>query len=202
MPANAANPAGGTMHAPGTPVLGQDVLQKFVDECNTSTPPDDGKGNKKSCTKLGADKHECCEKKIKEHQDANPPKGKPPLEGEQGYRRPELDANNNPVRPIAPAMPTGGARPNLGAAFAQGGAAVGQAFAALKGNCFPDAAIINPDGSKTFVDFKFPCPPGHPSGKGTSRGGTRTAMDPRQQGSYDALGEACGNGQALTMLPR
>jgi hypothetical protein len=201
MPANAANPAGGTMHAPGVPVLGQDVLQGFVDDCDKNTPATDANGNKKSCTKLGADKHACCEDKIKEHQDKNPPKGSPPLEGEHGYRRPGLDANNNPIRPIA-RPPQGGSRPNLGAAFAQGGAAVGQAFAALRGNCFPDAAIINPDGSKTFVDFKFPCPPGHPSGKGTSRGGTRTAMDRRQQASYNALGEAYGNGQAIALLPR
>jgi len=98
-------------------------------------------------------------------------------------------------------MPTGGARPNLGSAFAAGGSAVGAAFAALRGNCFPDAAILNADGSRTFVDFKFPCPPDHPSGKGTSAGGRRTDMSPRQKASYDALGEASGNGAALIIRP-
>ncbi len=204
MPANAANPAGGTLQPPGPPSAAA-VLQSIVDKCNTSVsatkPPPDG--SKKSCTKLGADKHECCEKAIEDHRNTTDPKGgNPPLEGERGYRRPTL-VGDPPVgaRPLAPLMPTGGARPNLGAAFAAGGSAIGAAFAALSGNCFPDAAILNADGSRTFVDFKFPCPPGHPSGKGISRGGQRTAMSPRQQASYDALGQGSGNGLALTILP-
>jgi hypothetical protein len=73
---------------------------------------------------------------------------------------------------------------------------------ALKGKCFPDAAIVYPDGSKTFIDFKFPCPPGHPSGKGTSKGGRKGVMSESQQNMYDALGRSSGNGKAFPVAPR
>jgi hypothetical protein len=71
----------------------------------------------------------------------------------------------------------------------------------MKGNCYPDAGILNADGSTTFVDFKFPCPKGHPSGKGTSKGGVNTTMSDFQQGSYDGLGFGSGNGPAITITP-
>ncbi|HEX6750882.1 MAG TPA: PAAR-like domain-containing protein [Longimicrobium sp.] len=185
------------------------VLAEIAKSCDGSVSPthEDGpkKGQKKSCTALGTEKHACCEKKIQEHRAANPENGDPPIEGEQGYRRPSLDQNNRPVANAdgtfpAP-QPTGAPRPDLGAAFKAGGSAVREAFAALSGNCYPDAAILNADGSKTFVDFKFPCPEGHPSGKGTSRGGANTSMSPRQQGSYDGLGYGTGNGEAIVISP-
>jgi hypothetical protein len=199
-PANSAC-NGGELQAP-LPAL--QVLTDIAKFCNETTPPEKN-GKKKSCTKLGEDKHKCCEGKIKEHQKKNPPKGNPPVDGEQGYQRPPLDSKDRPVPnpdgSFPAPVPTGGPRPNLGAAFKQGGTAIRAAFAALKGNCYPDAAIINPDGSKTFVDFKFACPPGHPSGKGTSKGGGSPTMSSKQQGSYDSLGFGTGNGPAITICP-
>ena len=184
----------------------QSLLQDIATACNEEVSPTDEKGQKKSCTKLGNEKHACCEGKIQEHRAKNKPNGKPPVEGEQGYKRPQLGRDNRPVREAdgswAAPQPTGGPRPNLGEAFAKGGSAVREAFAKLKGNCYPDAAIFNNDGSKTFVDFKFPCPAGHPSGKGTSKGGARTQMSARQQGSYDAIGFGSGStSPAMTILP-
>lgn len=199
MPSNSANAAGGIAQPPGAPALtGQQQLEKFATECDASVSPTNASGKKKSCMKLGTDKHNCCDEKIEDH---NAKGKKPALEGETGYRRPALHDDGSPVLPALPPIPTGGARPNLGAAFAAGGAAIGQAFSALRGNCFPDAAILNSDGSKTFADFKFPCPKGHPSGRGTSTGTSTPTMSPRQQGSYDALGFGTGNGTALTIYP-
>jgi hypothetical protein len=113
---------------------------------------------------------------------------------------------NNPVPnadgSIPAPQPTNAPRPNLGAAFKAGGGAIKAAFAALKGNCYPDAAILHPPipgGPKTFDDIKFACPSGHPSAKGTSKGGAKTSMSPKQQASYDALGAGSGNGNAITI---
>jgi uncharacterized Zn-binding protein involved in type VI secretion len=191
----------GEVQAPGAPA----VLEGIAKHCNDTVSPTKPDGSKKSCTKLGADKHKCCEDEIQKHRAANPENGDPPIQGEQGYKRPPLDSENNPVLNddgSCPAPePTGSPRPNLGAAFAAGGGAVKAAFAALKGNCYPDAGILNADGSTTFADFKFPCPPGHPSGKGISKGGASTSMSPVQQGSYNSLGIGSGNGPAITITP-
>lgn len=197
---NSANAGGGIAQPPGAPALtGEQLLQKIATDCDASVSPTNKKtGKKKSCMALGTDKHNCCEEKIQQHNKT----GKPPkIEGEKGYKRPSLFDDGSPMLPAAPPIPTGGARPSLAAAFAAGGSAVGKAFSAIRGNCFPDAAIVNADGSKTFADFKFPCPKGHPSGRGTSTGNSVPVMSPRQQGSYDALGFGTGNGTALTIYP-
>ena len=200
---NSANPAGGMLQAPGVPAItGKAVLQDIAKYCDKHVPPNKKTGGKKSCLKLGEDKHSCAEGKIQEHRRKNPPNGQPPIEGEQGYRRPTLLSDNTPARPLAPLSPTGGARPNIRAAFAAGGSAIGAAFSALRGNCFPDAAIIGPNGERTFADFNFPCPAGHPVGKkGVSTGASRPAMCPRQQNSYDALGMSTGGGRAIAIYP-
>ncbi len=182
------------------------ILQTMVNDCDKSVSPTDAAGNKKSCMKLGNDKHKCVDDKIQDHQNQNPPNGSPPLEGEQGYPRPNLNPDGSPIHPV-PATPAPG--PSRSVVFRgainhaiQTGGNVGRSIGrALSGRCFPDAAILGPNGSKTFVDFKFPCPPGHPSGKGTSKGGVRTNMSPEQQGSYDTLGLGTGGGQAITILP-
>jgi hypothetical protein len=199
--ANVVNAGGAT--PPG--LTGEEVLQQIATDCNAKVKPAKKNGSLKSCTKLGADKHACCENKIQKHRAANPPNGKPPVQGETGYKRPALDANNNPVRNAdgtypAP-IPTNAPRANLTKAFRRGGRHIRAAFKSLSGNCYPDAAIIGPNGEKTFVDFKFPCPPGHPSGKGTSKGGVKTAMGARQQGSYNGLGFGSGGGPAITINP-
>ena len=192
-----------------------DVLKAIADKCENSVPARDEKGKKKTCTKLGAEKHACCEKAIQDHRNANPPNGKPPVEGEQGYKRPTK--RDQRKRKPPPPTPISGSR---GAIFAAardtaiaavgtlglvGKAAkdfIGKSIGkALGGKCFPDAAIINPDGSKTMADFKFPCPKGHPSGKGTSKGGVSTSMSPEQQASYDAISKGTCDGPAEAILP-
>jgi hypothetical protein len=187
-------------------LVARDVLQEIVDNCNEDVSPADENGNLKTCTRLGAEKHACCERKIQEHREENPPDGDPPIEGEQGYQRPSENDRNNPFS-AGPPTPTAGSRSeaiadaisNIAAGMDRG-RAFGQA---LGGNCFPDAAILNPDGSRTFVDFKFPCPEGHPTAnEGTSRGGANTQMSPLQQSSYDALGIGSGNGPAEVISPQ
>jgi hypothetical protein len=202
-PPNAATLAG-LVQAPGAPAVdARALLQGIATKCDKDTPAE-ADGKKKSCLKLGEDKHKCCEKEIQEHRAKNPPDGKPAVEGERGYRRPQFDAKGN-VRPNADGSPFSatptGPRPDLAAAFAQGRAAIRAAFAAMKGNCYPDAAILGEDGSKTFVGFKFPCPAGHPSGKGISKGGKKTEMGALQQKSYDALSEATGGKGAFAINP-
>jgi hypothetical protein len=204
----------GNIQDPETPDA-MSVLQAIVDKCENSVPANDANGKKKSCTKLGAEKHACCEKAIQDHRNANPPDGKPPVDGEKGYKRP----TKREQRKKKPGPPTSipGSRAGIFAAARDGAIAalagmslgakaakkfIGKAIGkALGGKCFPDAAIINPDGSKTMVDFKFPCPKGHPSGKGTSKGGVSTAMSPEQQGAYDAISKGTCDGPTETILP-
>jgi hypothetical protein len=180
------------------------LLQKFADECDCETSPTEDDGSKKSCSKLGEDKHACCEEKIKDHKKANPPNGDPPVQGEQGYWRPKAGQDFDPRNPTA-ASPPRTVRPNRASlrGFAKKlmrdhGMDYDSAMkAAFKGKCFPDAAIINPDGSKTFVDFKFPCPPnqGHTTSSGApyTGGAQPTAMSARQQESYNVLGYGTGS---------
>jgi uncharacterized Zn-binding protein involved in type VI secretion len=193
-PSNSATPTG-NIQAPNP---GMDLLNKFANECENSVPAKDADGNKKRCTTLGTEKHACCEKKIQDHK---PP---PKLEGEQGYKRPTQAERTmrNPPKPTA----IEGTRQGLFSSAVQSaiaektdvGKSIGQA---LGGKCFPDAAIINPDDSKTMVDFKFPCPKGHPSGEYTSKGNVTTQMSKEQQASYDALSRGTGNGTAECIVP-
>jgi len=202
----------GNIQDPETPMS---VLQNIADKCNNTVSPTDENGKKKPCTKLGAEKHACCEKAIQDHRNANPPDGKPPLEGEKGYKRPTKREQRK--KKPGPPTPIPGSRAGLFATARDGAIAalagmklgakaarkfIGKAIGkALGGKCFPDAAIINPDGSKTMVDFKFPCPPGHPSGKGTSKGGVNTAMGTEQQASYDAISKGTCDETAEAILP-
>jgi hypothetical protein len=200
-PYNSGTPTG-NVQAP-TALDAMETLQSIVNNCENSVPATEN-GKKKTCTKLGAEKHACCEKAIQEHREANPPDGKPPLEGEKGYKRP----TKKEQRKRKPSPPTSipGSRQELfnnavSDAIAAGtdvGESIGKA---LGGKCFPDSAIMNADGSKTMVDFKFPCPKGHPSGKGTSKGGVKTAMSPEQQASYDAISKGTCDGPAQTIMP-
>lgn len=201
-PPNAATV--GLMQGPVPPALsaGLSKLQEIADECDKPkvTSPTKSDGSKKSCTTLGTEKHACCEGKVQDHRDANPKNGSPPIEGETGYKRPELGPGNTVLMNQPPAVPTG-PKPDLKAAFAQGKPAISKAFGSMKGNCYPDAAVLGGDGSKTFVDFKFPCPAGHPAGGGTSKGGAVTAMSKAQAASYDSLGRACGGWNTFVIRP-
>jgi uncharacterized Zn-binding protein involved in type VI secretion len=187
------------------------TLQEMVNECELSTPKTEvvkGKRVKKDCMKLGRDKHECMEKKVQDHRAANPRDGKPPLEGERGYTAPKLGPNNTVLKPV-PATST---RPFL-SRVARTANRVAQlvkrgfpdnvanaiARRVNKGKKFPDGAILGKGGVKKFVDFKFPCPKGHPSGRGKSKGGVKTSMDKEQQAEYDTLGMGTGNGRAITI---
>jgi uncharacterized Zn-binding protein involved in type VI secretion len=193
-----------------TPVAAFAFLQQAVDECNQDTSPtyEDGPkmGQKKPCTKLGSDKHACMEKKIADKNKEAQEDGKTGIEGECGYQRPPGSMDKLPFdrktmfqNAVADGIKSAGPSATAAQVKAAVKAAIGKA---LGGSCFPDAAIVHPDGSKTFVDFKFPCPEGHPSGKGTSKGGKKTQMSPRQQQAYDRLGAQSGNGKAFAVTPR
>jgi hypothetical protein len=202
---------GGTFPTPAQIREAKKILQQMVNDCEMETPKTevvDGKRVKKDCMKLGREKHECMERKIQEHRDKNPPNGDPPIEGERGYKAPKLGPNNTVPNPVPPTQTrtwlSRAARTAAKVAqlvkkgFAEN---VAKAIAGRinKGKKFPDGAILSGTGEKKFVDFKFPCPKGHPSGRGKSKGGVKTSMDKEQQAEYDTLGKGTGDGRAITI---
>jgi hypothetical protein len=193
-----------------SPVMAFAFIQQSVDDCNQEVSPtheyDPKKGQKKSCAKLGTDKHDCMEKKIAAKNRDAKDNGTTSIEGECGYKRPpgpltKLAKDRKTIfkNAVADGIASAGAGATPAAVKTAVSTAIGKA---LGGSCFPDAAIVHPNGSKTFIDFKFPCPPGHPAGKGTSKGGRKTAMSPSQQSAYDDLGVLTGNGKAFAVTPR
>lgn len=166
------------------------------------------KKKKSTCQKLGQDKHKCCEKKIQEHRDKNPPDGDPAVEGETGYKRPKF-RKNKPVQPVDknplmtpdPANPANmiklsrGALIKAAAASAAGlgkdavRAAIGKA---LSGTVWPDAAVVGPP--KRMVDFKFACPASHR--KKNNKKYTPPSQSAKQERAHNALGD----GPTITIL--
>jgi hypothetical protein len=185
------------------------LLQDIANKCNCEDaagdpyppmPPMD-------CSSLGVAKHECCESKIQEHRNANRPNGKPAVEGEKGYRRPAPQGQGDGRRPeFDPSDPMGSApspvsiRPGRASllGFAKKlmkdlpGLAWKQARKiAFGGKCFPDAAIMHPNGAKQFADFKFPC-----------TADSKLKMSAAQKLSYDVLGFGTGfQGESLEIKP-
>lgn len=193
-----------------SPVAAFAFIQQAVDECNQDTSPtyESGprQGQKKPCMKLGTDKHDCMERKIADKNKEAADGSKTGVEGECGYKRPPGPMTKLPVdrktmfkNAVDDGVKAAGSGATPGDVKASVKAAISKA---LGGNCFPDAAIVHPDGSKTFIDFKFPCPKGHPSGKGVSKGECKTQMSPSQQKAYDRLGAQSGNGKAFAVTPR
>lgn len=163
------------------------------------------KKKRRTCQKLGQQKHQCCDDEIAEHRKANPPNGKPPLEGENSYRRPSRSNPNAPVNTTPTGLNRGQAirqaiaSAGSGATRAQRGAAIG---AALNGTVFPDAAVLDPADptKKVFVDFKFACPASHRSKKkSTVRNYRPPTQSARQAAAHTALGNATLGGPTVTI---
>jgi hypothetical protein len=210
---------GGTFPTPAQIQEAEDLLRDWVDECERDTPKTEvvkGKRVKKDCLKLGEDKHDCMEKKIQDHRDKNPPDGDPPMEGERGYKAPKLGPNQTVPNPVPPTqsrtwLPRAERIARKMAQLVKSGvdetAAYWMARRKNKGKKFPDAAILLGGGKKQFVDFKFPCPKGHPRYPGQkkgkrSQGEAATSMNKKQQAEYDTLGMGTGNGPAFSISPR
>lgn len=195
----------GQAPAPPSPLQ---ILKDIAEECNKKHDAIEAKKiqqkkKRATCQKLGQDKHKCCDDKIKEHQDKSPPKGDPPLEGEQAYNRPKFKkgklvqpVDKNPVaisrgQAIKDGIAEGTkevAKKGLSGKAARKaiGAAIGKK---LSGLVFPDAAIVGPP--KIIVDFKFACPPSHRSKKKKSVKNYRPPKQSKRQAqAHTALGDA------------
>ncbi len=204
------------MQSPGMAVpAGATKLDEIAKACHEKIQAEEDKAiknkqKKRSCQKLGQDKHACCEEKIKEHQDSG---DDPQLEGEKSYRRPTFDSQtgqaNTPVntattgldrnalisQAISTTVTAAGAG---GATRAAISAAIGKA---LGGNIFPDAAVLGPGGEKTLVDFKFACPPSHRSKRRSAVAGySPPGQSPAQSAAHTAIGQATGGGATITIL--
>jgi hypothetical protein len=194
-----------------SPAAAQATLAQWVKDCDQSVTKSKG-GKKKSCQQLGREKHDCMEKKIEDYRKKNPqsdpaPPGHP--EGERGYPRPPSDGSPFVTPPggpgrnsvisgaIAQAKSTIASQGLTGSAAKK---AVSQSIGkALRGNVFPDAAINLGGGKKMFVDFKFPCPKGQPTGhkRGSrnrlSKGSSNTQMSESQRKAYTRLSAGTGS---------
>ncbi len=202
--------------APSVPNAGTVKLDEIANECNDEENAKNAKTikNKKkrrTCQKLGQDKHACCEEKIQEHRKntgGKNPDGDPPIRGEEAFKRPTYNpATKTSATPASPLTPLG---VNRGAAIstaiaagmaAGGGKAVGKAIGkAVGGMVFPDASVIGPNGEQTFVDFKFACPPENRSKKAsTVKNYTPPTQSTKQLAAHNALGKASGGGQSITI---
>ena len=182
-----------------TPPAGVQILDDIAEECNKEINGKEAKKikqkkKKSTCQKLGQDKHKCCDDKIKEHQKKSPPKGNPPLEGEQAYKRPQFK-KGKPVQPVDTnpvAINRGQAISDAIKSAGKGASrkAIGKAIGKkLSGLVFPDAAIVGPP--KIMVDFKFACPASHRSKKKkTVKNYKPPKQSPRQEAAHNALGDA------------
>jgi hypothetical protein len=186
------------------------TLAQWVKDCDQSVPKTKN-GKKKSCQQLGREKHKCMDDKIKDFNDKNPPTDPPQPghpEGERGYDRSGSQLSKTRGEIVNEAKDAAiAANPTLsGKAL---GKAIGKEIGkALNGKLFPDAAIHLGDGKKMFVDFKFPCPKGQPTGqkRGSrnrlSKGGKNTKMSKKQRDAYTALSKTTGSTKpALTISP-
>ncbi len=184
-----------------------DIAKECSEEGNKKAAAEIKQKKKRTtCQKLGQDKHKCCDDKIKEHQNRNPPEGKPPLEGEKAYKRPKFK-NGKAVQPVDknPQNTSRGdaiqsaiadattSNPGLkGKAMRK---AIGKAIGKkLSGLVFPDAAIIGPP--KRMVDFKFACPASHRSKK---KSAVKNYKPPKQSASQEMAHTALGDAETITI---
>ena len=191
--------------APSVPSVGMVKLDEIAKECNDEENAKEAKtiANKKkrrTCQKLGQDKHACCEKKIQEHCD-------PKIRGEQCFQRPKYDPTTKTSTVPGSATPLGTDRgavirgaiagAGAGASRKQISQAIGKALA---GKVFPDASVVGPNGEQTFVDFKFACPPANRSKKKSAvKNYTPPTQSPKQLAAHNALGRATGGGLSVTI---
>ncbi len=98
-----------------------------------------------TCRSMGTAKHKCCDEAVKKRNE----QGKEPeLHPERGYKE-----------------STGAHDPDASRDW-QPGMTAEDYFKGISGRIFPDGAILNPDKSiNRFVEYKFQCPAGTPTGK-------------------------------------
>lgn len=184
------------------------VLADIARACNQKINDEEAKAvankkKKRTCQKMGQDKHKCCDDAIKDRK----PNKNPKLEGEKAYKRPRFNKKTGqPIPPVSTkpvntdrgkviqeAIASCGKNPSRKAV----GKAIGKALAGL---VFPDAAICGPKGAKTLVDFKFACPESHRSKRKSARENYRPpGQSPRQAAAHTAIGQATGGGATATI---
>lgn len=196
--------------APHVPSAGMVKLDDIAKECNDQENKKNNatiaaKKKRRTCQKLGQDKHACCEEKIQEHRDKNPKDGKPPIRGEQCFKRPSYNKATKTCTTPASATPLGLDRNSVirtaAAGAAKAGMTTSQAIGkALAGKVFPDASVVGPNGEQTFVDFKFACPASNRSKKKSAVKNYRPpTQSSKQLASHNALGKATGGGLSTTI---
>lgn len=199
---------------PGVPIPPDlQRLDEIAKACNKKIQDDEDKRaaqkkKKATCQALGVDKHKCCDEQIAKDNKEKAKKGeKPTYEGEKCYNRPKIDKQTGqPIPPVdAKALNTDRAQVIRDAIGRCGKGATREAISAeigksLAGKIFPDAAVLGPNGEKTFVDFKFECPASHRSKRKSARKNYRPpTQSPNQAASHTALGQATGGGATQTI---
>jgi hypothetical protein len=191
---------------PGT-VTPEALLRDIAKQCNDAVNNDEAKQiqnkkKKRTCQKLGQDKHKCCEEKIQDHRSKNPPDGDPKIEGETGYNRPKFDKKTKKLISVDknPLKDAGGNLVKRGdiikaaakSAAGQGKKAIRAAIGkALGGTVWPDATIVGPP--RRMVDFKFACPASH-------RKKNKRYRPPKQSPSQERAHNALGDAKTITIL--
>ncbi|MER8528445.1 DUF4150 domain-containing protein [Mesorhizobium sp. M0494] len=138
---------------PAVAARGIEKLKDILCECNRQVDAKQAQlkaSNQKmmNCKELGDAKHKCCDDAVKKVG------GEPKFDPEKGYDE-----------------KTGKHDPSASREWPSGMEATDY-FAGISGKIFPDAAMLNPDGSiNRFVEYKFRCPAGTPTGK--TKGGKR-----------------------------
>ena len=191
-------------------------LDEIAKECNDEENAKNeqtikNKKKRRTCQKLGQDKHACCEKKIQEHRKntggKNKPDGDPPIRGEECFQRPKYNPATKTSTVPGSATPLGTDRGAVirgaiasagpGATRKQISSAIGKALA---GKVFPDASVVGPNGEQTFVDFKFACPASNRSKKKSAVKNYRPpTQSTKQLAAHNALGKATGGGLSCTI---
>lgn len=201
-----------TIITQGTIPPGTAFLEEIAKQCDAEVQADEKerlkqKKKKRTCQKLGQDKHKCCDDKIKAHNDPDTRKD-PKVEGEKGYKRPEFDSKTaQPVQPVDTTSLNTTRGETIQAAIAAAakgvkglskkaarkviGKAIGKALA---GTVWPDAAIVGPP--KRMVDFKFACPESHRSKKKSTK---KNYKKPTQSLDQEAAHNALGDGPTITI---
>jgi uncharacterized Zn-binding protein involved in type VI secretion len=146
------------------------VLQDIVCECDRLLDSiQANRTTKANCTKLGEQKHDCCNDAINLH---NKDGKSPPLATEQGYR----EASGAPDPGASRKWPRGATPETF--------------FRGIAGRIFPDAAVKDGAGNvDQFVEFKFQCPAGTPTraGAAPSQGNAVQDWTPARNGKPSQL---------------
>ncbi len=129
-------------------------IKDIVCKCDRQITQAPQRKKQKTCAQLGREKHECCEKAIKEL-------NHPQIQGEQGFGgKPKY----TPISGTRQALKKSGGKK------------------ALRGTSWPDCTATDENGKKGFVDFKFRCPPNTPTRKRTKGGRRWIRTGPKARG--------------------